>query len=374
MHIGLITSDLSTGNGWATYSLSLIQSLHRQGIQTTVVCSHNTPPTDFDIHPILPSVTPPERNTFLKTLRQVRTTKALLADCDIIHSTVEPFAILADWVAGSRPLFVTAHGSYVNLPRMRRFPMNYLYRWAFERATLMCVSRYTATVARDIVPNVSTQVINNGVDVTRFLDVPALPQAKTAPTIVTAGQVKPRKGTLQLVEAVAVVRETIPDVQCLIMGNPQIGSRYHEQVQSAISRHGLEDNVHLLGFVDDELMRAWFGAADVVVLPSINEGFWFEGFGLVLVEASASGTAVIGTDNCGVADAVVHGETGLVISQENITSELPAALLELLTHPEQAHQMGENGRVSAQTRTWDSVASQLIASYQNHLAPSNDKT
>lgn len=367
MHIGFLTSDLSTKNGWATHSLNLIQALKKHGIQTTIVSAHNTPETDFEVHRILPSVTPPERNTFVKTLLRHNHTQALLKDCDVIHSTIEPFAILADWVAGSRPLFVTAHGSYINLPRIRRFPINRLYYHAFERANLICVSRYTAEVAREIIPNATTHVINNGVDVTRFLNPPPLPQPKTAPTIVTAGEVKPRKGTLQLVEAVAVVREKIPDVQCLIMGNPQEGSHYYERVQDAIKRHQLEDTVHLLGFVDDELKRAWFGAADVVALPSVNESFWFEGFGLILVEASASATAVVGTDKCGVADAIVHGETGLVVSQENITEELPRALLDLLTHPDKAQQMGENGRAHAQTRTWDNVAKQVIALYQASL-------
>ena len=61
-------------------------------------------------------------------------------------------------------------------------------------------------------------VINNGVDVARFLKPPTLRVEKRGPTVITAGGVKPRKGTLQLVEAIAVVRGRLPQVQCLIMG------------------------------------------------------------------------------------------------------------------------------------------------------------
>jgi len=365
MHIGFITSDLSTHNGWATHSLNLIQALHRQDIQTTVVTSHNSPDTDFEIHRLLPSVTPPERLSFPKSLRQLPTVRRLLANCDIIHSTIEPFVILADLVAGSRPLFVTAHGSYINLPRIRRFPMNHLYRRAFRRADLICVSHYTAQVANEIIPTAKTHVINNGVDVSRFLDSPPLPHPKTRPTVVTAGGVKPRKGTLELVEAMAVVREQLPDVQCLIMGNPQTDSRYYARVQDAITRHRLEDIVQIMGFVDDDLMRAWFGAADVVALPSVNDRYWFEGFGLVLVEASGSGTAVVGTDQCGVADAIQHGITGLIVSQDNVAEELPRALLDILTNPAKAEEMGANGRAYAQTQTWDHVAKQVIRLYKS---------
>ena len=64
MRIGLITSDLSTDNGWATYSLNLIRGLQARGIKTTVVCSRNSPKVDFETYPLLPAVTPPERHTY----------------------------------------------------------------------------------------------------------------------------------------------------------------------------------------------------------------------------------------------------------------------------------------------------------------------
>lgn len=367
MHIGFITSDLSTTNGWATYSLNLIRALRAQGVQTTIVSSRNCPEVEFEVHRLLPSVTPPERHTFAKSLLQTTKIRRLMADCDIIHATIEPFAILAKRVADHRPLFVTAHGSYVNLPKMRRFPISTFYERAFRQAELICVSHYTAQVAHEIIPTIKTHVINNGVDVVRFLNPPPLPHPKIAPTIITSGGIKPRKGTLQLVEAMAIVRQQIPDVQCLVMGNPQRTTAYSQHVQQTIQQLGLADTVHLMGFVDDDLMRAWFAQADALVLPSMNDGMWFEGFGLVVFEASAAGTAVIGTDNCGVADAIDHEVTGLIVSQKNIAEELPQAILDILLHPDKAKRMGEAGRIKAQGQTWDAVAQQVIERYQTYL-------
>lgn len=368
MHIGFITSDLSFKNGWATHSLNLLLELHKQGIQTTIVTTTNCPDVDFEVHRWLPTVTPPERLTLAKSLLQAPRIRRLMADCDLIHATIEPFAPLAQVVAGQRPLFVTAHGSYVNLPRMRRFPVNDLYQRAFRRSQLICVSQYTAQVAQDIIPDIQTHVVNNGVDVTRFLHPPPLTEPKTRPTIITAGGIKPRKGTQQLVEAMAVVRQQIPDVQCLIMGNPNEKTSYSARVKETIQRLNLQDTVKIMGFVDDDLMRAWFGAADVFALPSINDGLWFEGFGLVVMEASAAGTAVIGTDKCGVADAIQHNETGLIVSQDNVAEELPQAILEILSNPERAKQMGEAGRVYAQTQTWETVVQQMIKLYQQSIS------
>ena len=367
MRIGLLTSDLSTNNGWANYSLNLFQQLQARELDVTVVCARNCPPVDFEAHPLLPTVAPPERHSFLKALRQAPRVRRLLRDCELIHSTIEPYAMLAAAVAGPRPLLVTAHGSYVNLPRMRRFPMGSLYRRAFERAELICVSRHTAQVAQSLLGGARTHVINNGLDAERYLKRPSLDVEKTVPTVVTVGEIKPRKGTLQLVQAMAAVRERLPQAQCLIMGNPQDGSAYSRQVREAIERLGLADNVKIMGFVEEERMRAWLAAADVFALPAVNDGWYFEGFGLVVLEASAAGTAVIGTDNCGVADTIEDGVTGLVIPQASVAQALPQALLELLQDPEKAARMGAAGRKRARSQTWERAADQVIDRYRRAL-------
>lgn len=367
MRIGLLAADLSVDNGWATYSLNLIRQLQAAGIATTVVCASNSPAVEFATQPLLPTVKPPERHTFIKSMALVPRVKRLLRDCDIVHSAIEPYALLGAAVAGCRPLFATAHGSYVNLPRMRPFPVGQLYRRAFARARLICVSRYTAGVARQLAPGARVHVINNGVDVARFLEPPALQVEKRGPTVITSGGVKPRKGTLQLVEAMAVVRERLPLAQCLIMGSPQRDSAYTAQVERRIDELGLGDTVRIMGFVEDERMRAWLAAADVFALPAMNDGMWFEGFGLALVEAGAAGTAVVGTDNCGVADAIAHGETGLVVSQADVGQALPGALLDLLENPSKAATLGAAGRLRAQRQTWAAVAAQVIDLYQMAL-------
>lgn len=370
MRIGFICPDLGNQNGWATYSLQLIRALRAlraRGVDATVVTSRNSPAVDFEIQPLLPTVSPPERHTVLKSLRQTVAVRRTLRHCDIIHCTAEPLAIVAAAVAGGRPLFVTAHGSYINLPRMRAFPVNLLYRQAFRRARLICVSRYTAQVAKSILPRARLHVIANGVDARAFSQPPAFKVEKTAPTVIAVGEIKPRKGTLPLVNAVVRVREQIPDVQCLIMGSPQFGSAYTEAVQAAIEAHDLRENVKILGFVDEQVKRAWLAAADVLALPAMNDGLFFEGFGLSLYEAGAAGTAVIGTDGCGLADAIEDGLTGLIVSQARIQAELPAAILQLLQNPAQAAAMGLAGRQRAREQTWDRVAGQVIKLYEQAL-------
>lgn len=366
MRIGLLTAELNRANGWATYSSNLVEGLGSLNIQTVVVSARNSPPTDIKTRTLLPTLTPPDSRSLARSLRLLPRLRTIFRDCDIIHATAEPYAILAAALAGERPLFITAHGSYINLPRMRRFPVGALYRRAQQRAQLICVSRHTAKVAEELMPGVTTAVINNGVDATRFAS--AAPEIdKRAPTVLTGGGIKPRKGTLQLVEAMAVVRESLPEAQCVILGDPGESSDYTRLVRRRIAELGLGDAVKIAGFVDEAIMRGWLAAADVVALPAMNDGMFFEGFGLVLLEAGASGTAVVGTDTCGVADAIIDGETGLVVSQSNVADELPRALIRLLGDADYAAKLGAAGRRYAQTQTWQAVAEQVSKLYQAAL-------
>lgn len=366
MRIGLLTAELNRANGWATYSSNLVEGLQALGIQTVIVSARNSPPTQIETRPLLPTLTPPDSHSLVRSLRLLPRLRTIFRDCDIIHATAEPYAILAAALAGERPLFITAHGSYINLPRLRRFPVGALYRRALQRAQLLCVSRHTAKVAAELLPGVSTVVINNGVAAARFArSAPKID--KRAPTVLAAGGIKPRKGTLQLVEAMATVREALPAAQCVILGDPGAGSDYTARLQRRIDELKLGDQVRILGFVDEAIMRGWLAAADVVALPAMNDGLFFEGFGLVLLEAGAAGTAVVGTDNCGVADAIIDGETGLIVSQKQLARELPQALVQLLGDPARAAEMGAAGKKYAQTQTWQAVAEQVSKLYQAAL-------
>jgi glycosyltransferase involved in cell wall biosynthesis len=362
--IGILTCELAHTHGWAHYSLSLIQALRRAGIEMTIITVRNSPPIDgLDMVPLLPNVNPRENHLLLKMALQSVTVRHLLRDCDIIHAAIEPFAPLAAWVAGARPLMITGHGSYMYLAKRRRWPVSALYRRAFERAHIVCVSRYTESVVHTVLPAARTTVINNGVDVERFQASKPTAQPSTLRTILSVGAVKPRKGTLELVQAMAAVRQQRPDVQCIIIGSLTQELGYVERVQAAVRDLHLEDCVHLLGHLPNADLLDWYQKADVFVLPSMNDGWKFEGYGIVYLEASAAGLPVIGTTNNGAEDAIDDGLTGLLVPQEQVAGKLPEAILRLLNNPSLVAQMGAAGRAKALWQTWDTVAMQMVELY-----------
>jgi len=359
-HIGLLAADLTHKHGWAHYSLSLIQALERAGVQISVIASRNSPPLEgVRVLPILPAVDPQESGMIVGLLRAVPQVRAALRECDLIHTMIEPYAPLAALVACRRPMILTGHGSYVLTAQQRRFPVSALYSWAYRRALMVCVSHYTARAVESALPGIRTAVVNNGVDYTRFADIRHVGGAG----VLSVGAVKARKGTLELVRAMA----HIPDVRCTIVGSLTLEPGYVAQVKAEIARLGLDERVILSGHVSDGELKRHYAEADVFALPSLNVDWKFEGYGLSLIEANAAGLPVIGTTGCGAEDAVVDGITGLLIPQAHLDVGLAGAIMRLLADRDLAARMGADGRAYAQTHTWDHVAAQMLTLYKDAL-------
>ncbi len=366
MRVGLIVPQLSYHSGWAHYSQSLLEALRAVGVEVRVVAAENCAPlADVPIARVLPNLMPRARFFLPRLARALPRVRAALDGCDLAHITAEPYAPLA--LGLGRPVFLTVHGSYAHLPRLGPWPARALYRRAFGRARLVCVSRYTAQVVASILPSAAPSVVNNGIDAARFRQLPP-PFPKTGPVILTTGGVKQRKGTLPLIEAFHRVRDHHPQARCVIVGATHSESAYGRAVLERVAQYGLTDSVAFVGRVSEAELLRWYATADVFVLPSINHGWKFEGFGLVHLEASAAGLPVIGTRECGSADAIEDGVTGLLISQSDLADALPSAILRLLQNPSLAQAMGRAGRERAERFSWGAAAQRLLALYAAALS------
>ena len=259
MHIGLLVADLSPCHGWGQYSINLARALVRAGARVSIVAARNSPElAGVNLHPLLPNLVPRVRGMPLRLWLARGEVGRTLRDCQLIHATVEPYALLVGWCAGRRPYLITGHGSYVNallnLSGMRRS----LYHRAFAGAArVICVSRYTEGQLLTHLPLLRSCVIPNGVDSAPFADMNHAPAADRSvasgrpPTVLAVGAVKPRKGILPLVEAIAVAREGISDLRCVVIGETVSSPGYVSQVRAAIERHSLADAVKIMGAVDE---------------------------------------------------------------------------------------------------------------------------
>ena len=136
---------------------------------------------------------------------------------------------------------------------------------------------------------------------------------------------------------------------------------YQPALRALAEEAGVADRVRFLaGISDDELPLA-YALADVYVGVSRQTARDVEGFGIALLEASASGKPVVAGRSGGMPDAVRDGETGLLVDPEDPAS-LARAIGALLDDPVRAAAMGAAGRRGVETfYNWDRVAEELRA-------------
>lgn len=366
MRVALMVPDFAAAYGWASYALDLGRSLRALGVEVIALAQAGgvvDPALDAaGVARVLPRLVPMRRGFLIRSLLAVPRVRRALRDCDLLHVVAEPYAPLALWSAGPRPLVLTAHGTFV--PKTVARPLvGWLYRRSYARACLIAVSEYTAAQVRAALPGADPVVIRNGVNFARF-QTPQPDPGKQGPTVLASGGVKARKGTHVLVEAFAEVRRQLPEARLIVTGSAD--PEYLSRVEALIAQYELGEAATLAGMVPEAELVAWYQHADVFALPSLNVGGKFEGFGLVFLEASAAGLPVIGTHDSGVAEAVIDGETGLLVPQHNAPA-LAEAILRLLRDPALRAQMGAAGRAHAERQDWSAVAARVRDVYAGLL-------
>ena len=186
--------------------------------------------------------------------------------------------------------------------------------------------------------------------------------------ILFAGRIEPLKGIDTLLQAMALIQERHPEVVrnvcvAIIGGDPWSDDPDDEmaRLQSLRQELDIHDLVTFLGSKDQKVLPFYYAAAEMVVMPS-----HYESFGLVALEAMATGTPVIASEVGGLAFLVKDGETGF-----HVPSRDPEALAErifaLLNDPGCQREMGRQAHLSAQKYAWHNIAGRIIELYKNVL-------
>lgn len=158
--------------------------------------------------------------------------------------------------------------------------------------------------------------------------------------IVSVGRLVPRKGQDRLIQALPLIRKTIPNVHLLLVGE---GS-YRKTLEKLVEENQVKEIVTFVGRVPYTQLPAYFRCGDIFAMPSRSRmaGLEVEGLGIVYLEASGCGLPVIAGNSGGAPDAVVDGVTGIVVDGTNI-HEIAAAIVRVLSDPSKMKAMGARG-------------------------------
>ena len=290
---------------------------------------------------------------------------------DIIYSgsgLTAPAAIFAGNRTGARTICYL-HGLDINadhpvyrsifLPAIRRFDL------------LLLNSHYTASLAENnSIPGKKLKVLHPGVELP---DLNTREQARkdfrskfgigNRPMLLSVGRITERKGLDQFIHNVMpeIIR-IFPDIYFAIIGDEASMALKHKKgvtskVQTAIHSIMAEENIALLGSVNDETLSQAFFAADALVFPVLDLPGDVEGFGMVAIEAAAHGLPTVAFNAGGVPDAVKENISGHLLDAQDYQG-MTRRVIDLLNNRYDQARI-DKCRAFAETFSWSSFGDKL---------------
>jgi glycosyltransferase involved in cell wall biosynthesis len=261
--------------------------------------------------------------------------------------------LLVARAAGSRTVF-HLHGACFDRyagneagPLMRRWIRHTLE----ASSTVIALSTHWADFLRGYAPRAQVRVIPNSVP------LPPAAAASTQPgRILFLGQIEPRKGIYELLEALAALAPRHPHAHLVIGGQGEV-----DEVVRRAAELGIADRVQLLGWLAGIEKQDEFGRAAIFCLPSHAEGL-----PMAMLEAMAAGKAVVVTGVGGIPDAVLDGDNGVLVPPGDV-ARLVQALAGLLEDDALRQRLGQRARATIAARFDARVVVERISAVYKEL-------
>lgn len=181
-------------------------------------------------------------------------------------------------------------------------------------------------------------------------------------TIVFAGRLIPEKGVHHLLHSLPEIIRAHSNAVLIIVGGAAYGKNNITPYVSKLHQIGGTMPAHVLfvPFQSYSNMASWYRLADIVAVPSFKD----EAFGLVIVEAMASGACVVATEAGGMKEIIDDGRNGVLIPLNELEKQLGSVVIRLLDDPDVCRQLGEQGAAHIRDRfTWKHTADRWLTMY-----------
>ncbi len=348
--------DFTWPGGVTAHVSQLGHELSRMGHQVQVLAPHSPSRSCTDSTPFVPlgrSVPVPSGGSIARVSLSwwlCRKIRSLLEQesYDIIHlheplAPILPLCVLEF----SNAVNIGTFHAYCDHPHLYRLSQPLIKRWHGRLHGSIAVSPAARQYVHNFFPS-DYQIIPNGIDFDHFAkNAPPWPQYQDGKTnILFVGRLEKRKGLKYLLDAFSRLQWEIPNTRLLVVGPGDLDRESH----GILSARNPQDVV-FTGRVSYQDLARYYATADIFCSPATGS----ESFGIVLLEAMASGTPVVASDIEGYKGLVAHGRQGLLFPKQN-PQALANTLGYLINNPDLRATMGTNGQQTANNYRWDTVA------------------
>lgn len=267
---------------------------------------------------------------------------------DIIHAHTLGFdSDIGAWLKSKLriPLVVTTHGSDTFIPyKEGRFD------WLSEKSdSADHVAAVSSVLAKKLVScgtKTPVSIILNGFCIQAL----SAAKEKVPCSVVQVGALIKEKRVDTTICAFAQIRQAHPSACLTVIGQ----GKEKDSLMRLCADKGVSDSVHFIGRLPNEKVLAQMACTQFFCMPSVREGF-----GIVYLEAMASGCITIGTEGEGITDLIEHGKNGFLVPPES-----PEAIVQViewcLAHPQMADAVAQRGKQDVMALTWEANAKRYI--------------
>lgn len=302
------------------------------------------------------------RVTFDVTLYNAVKTLLRREQFDVVHLHEPLIPVL--------PYLVLLNSQSANVATFHAFRSSSPWYTAFKPYMSFMMSRLDARIAvsepaRDFVSQYFQgpyDIVPNGIDVGRFHRAEPFPWANDGvPRILFVGRYnEPRKGFKHVLRAMPLVQQQFPDARLVVVGRGN-ADRY----DGTIERYRIR-NVDFVGQASAEDLPRYYASCDVFCAPSTSG----ESFGIVLLEAMASGRPVVAGDIPGYRSVMTNGAEGLLVPPKDHYG-LALAIVRMLSDSALRTQASLAGVATAQRYGWPEIAQRVLDIYGRAMWPEN---
>ncbi len=265
------------------------------------------------------------------------------------------------------PLIVTIHGSDLFPLKSKFFKL--MQKNVVENADLITVNSETARqelISRFPKIRNKAAIIPMGIDLNMFKPnnvKDKFQKYKNNKIILFVGRLNEQKGIEYLLMALPKVISKIENAKLLLIGE----GNYKKDLQKKSGELDIDAYVEFLGPKTHKEVADYYNLADVVVLPSVTSNLGTESFGLVLAEAMACGTCVIGSSSGGIKGIIKDNFNGLIFQEKNY-NQLSQKIIEVLTNKKLEDMLSRNGmKYSRENYDWKIISKKFLKLYDKLL-------